>query len=245
MDVFPIKSSGWGKFQVESDYSVLWKVSYHGNYKLLKNIRRDEIAVLWQCGTPKPQVEGATAYFEIVISDGPLSGEVLDQLLETTNVPIFDIQGPRGAANWVESRLAEPDALLADFALAIWDHQSPKNELTFLRNVRQQDAGQEISAATICTDIDAVYDFNAPANICIDDEQIIISASSNKNNHNLAQSILLLLLLLFSFFSLRFSPTFVLNILVLLLLTVPILLFLLAKLSNSITSRTRSPLSLL
>lgn len=69
VDFFPAQATGRDEFQgkVSSDYALLWDVSYHGHYKLLVNHLREETYVLWQCGTPKPEIEGATAYFEVPI----------------------------------------------------------------------------------------------------------------------------------------------------------------------------------
>mmetsp|Transcript_24092 Transcript_24092/g.77679 ORF Transcript_24092/g.77679 Transcript_24092/m.77679 type:complete len:519 (-) Transcript_24092:431-1987(-) len=89
VDFFPVHVTGASEFygKVSSDYALLWDVSYHGTYKLLVNHLREETYVLWQCGTPRPEVEGADGYFEVPVRRAATTS--------TTYMPYFEIVGER------------------------------------------------------------------------------------------------------------------------------------------------------
>ena len=69
-DVFPAHATGGSEFKsfASSEFSVLWDVEYHSTYKLLVNHLRGEKYVLWQCGTPRPEIDDAAGYFEVPVS---------------------------------------------------------------------------------------------------------------------------------------------------------------------------------
>lgn len=89
IDFFPYQSTGGSAFKgkASADFSLLWDVSYHGTYKLLVNHLREETYVLWQCGTERPEIEGAAAYFEVPVSRVATTS--------TTYMPYIEIIGER------------------------------------------------------------------------------------------------------------------------------------------------------
>jgi len=57
IDLFPHKSASGAQFTatVSADYSLLWSVTYHGTYKVLRNALTEHTYVLYQCGTLPPR----------------------------------------------------------------------------------------------------------------------------------------------------------------------------------------------
>ncbi len=95
------------------------------------------------------------------------------------NGRVFDNQGPRGANDWFERRVVEPDAVLQDLAVAFYPDASELEGLSrkWLRDVR---AGEPIGGVsdedldTACPDIDAPYEFSSTdmcAQISTDDPE--------------------------------------------------------------------------
>ena len=79
---------------------------------------------------------------------------------------VFDNQGPRGANDWFERRVVEPDAMLQDLALAFYPDDGPTATFSrkWLRDVRAGEpiggvADEDLDAA--CPDIDAPYEFSS------------------------------------------------------------------------------------
>ena len=82
------------------------------------------------------------------------------------NGRVFDNQGPRGANDWFERRVVEPDAMLQDLALAFYPDDGPTATFSrkWLRDVVAEEpvggvSDEDLDAA--CPDIDAPYEFSS------------------------------------------------------------------------------------
>jgi hypothetical protein len=81
-DFFPHK--------VDPQSALTWDVSYHGTYKLLKNLAANETYVLYQCGTPMPSDADIGVDYS-VITPIPLSDGVA--VTSTVQIPMFEALG--------------------------------------------------------------------------------------------------------------------------------------------------------
>ena len=95
------------------------------------------------------------------------------------NGRVFDNQGPRGANDWFERRVVEPDAVLQDLAVAFYPDASELEGLSrkWLRDVVAEEPVGGVSDEdldTACPDIDAPYEFSSTemcAQISTDDPE--------------------------------------------------------------------------
>jgi iron complex transport system substrate-binding protein len=102
VDLFPAKAAPGSEFkrEVSSDYSLLWDVTYHKHYKvinatnaaLVAGSNAVKYAVLYQCGTPRPDLSATLGtvgvnYYSIPITKAAVTS--------TTYLPLLEILGER------------------------------------------------------------------------------------------------------------------------------------------------------
>ena len=103
VDLFPSKAVPGSDFKdkVSSDYSLLWDVTYHKHYKVINatnaalvDSNAVKYAVLYQCGTPQPDLSATLGtagvkYYSIPITKAAVAS--------TTYLPLLEILGERKA----------------------------------------------------------------------------------------------------------------------------------------------------
>ena len=113
------------------------------------------------------------------ISPGPWEDQDVSSLKAWQNGRVFDNQGPRGANDWFERRVVEPDAVLQDLAVAFYPDATELEGLSrkWLRDVVAEEPVGGVSDEdldTACPDIDAPYEFSS-TEICARDSLWITS----------------------------------------------------------------------
>ena len=104
---------------------------------------------------------------DVFISPGPWAADQdVSALKAYQNGRVFDNQGPRGANDWFERRVVEPDAVLQDLAVAFYPGATELEGLSrkWLRDVVAEEpvggvSDEDLDAA--CPDIDAPYEFSS------------------------------------------------------------------------------------
>ena len=107
---------------------------------------------------------------------------LLDGLPAVVNGRVFDNQGPRGATDWIERRVVEPDTVLQDILAALYPESDEFGSLErkWLRDVEADEAVGGVSDDDLdaaCPDVAADYVFEA-ATMCDSSS----SSSSSSNN---------------------------------------------------------------
>ena len=116
---------------------------------------------------------------DVFISPGPWAADQdVSALKAWENGRVFDNQGPRGANDWFERRVVEPDAVLQDLAVAFYPGATELEGLSrkWLRDVVAEEpvggvSDEDLDAA--CPDIDAPYEFSSTdmcARLIVDNE---------------------------------------------------------------------------
>ena len=110
---------------------------------------------------------------DVMISNGPLDDATIEELkVALPGLTIYDNQGPLGSKDWFERRLAEPDAVLLDFAKILWPESFEDSEsLQFLRNVMTTEPGTGVAVDDLvedCPDVDAPYEYLSEGTRCAD-----------------------------------------------------------------------------
>ena len=115
---------------------------------------------------------------DVFISPGPWEDQDVSSLKAWENGRVFDNQGPRGANDWFERRVVEPDAVLQDLAVAFYPDATELEGLSrkWLRDVVAEEPVGGVSDEdldTACPDIDAPYEFSSTdmcARLVVDNE---------------------------------------------------------------------------
>ena len=116
---------------------------------------------------------------DVFISPGPWAADQDVSSLKAWQAGrVFDNQGPRGANDWFERRVVEPDAVLQDLAVAFYPDASELEGLSrkWLRDVVAEEPVGGVSDEdldTACPDIDAPYEFSSTdmcARLVVDNE---------------------------------------------------------------------------
>mmetsp|Transcript_2941 Transcript_2941/g.4597 ORF Transcript_2941/g.4597 Transcript_2941/m.4597 type:complete len:521 (-) Transcript_2941:213-1775(-) len=123
----------------------------------------------------------------VYVADGPLPDDIADALLESLTIPIFDNQGSLGHNDWLERRLAEPDAVLADYVAMLWPEKYPDANRNFFRNISAgEEPGSKVSDDALeaaCPNVNAPYFFLiSAASDCLDRRSVTSRTSSNKKS---------------------------------------------------------------
>ena len=136
---------------------------------------------------------------DVFISPGPWAADQdVSSLKAWGNGRVFDNQGPRGANDWFERRVVEPDAVLQDLAVAFYPDASELEGLSrkWLRDVVAEEpiggvSDEDLDAA--CPDSDAPYEFSSTdmcARLVVDEpaqptvETTITEGSSGSSKKN-------------------------------------------------------------
>ena len=134
---------------------------------------------MWKSNFGRPTPSKLRAFRSCVGSMALQAHEVARTTQAWENGRVFDNQGPRGANDWFERSVVEPDAMLQDLALAFYPDDGPTATFSrkWLRDVRAGEpiggvADEDLDAA--CPDIDAPYEFSSTemcAQISTDDPE--------------------------------------------------------------------------
>ena len=105
-DLFPAKSDSGAYFRTEvgSDYSLLWEVSYHGHYKILRNAHTGGAHVLYQCGVDPPAADDLPE--DVVDPTFVRVPVTVAATTSTTYLPFFEMIGERDALAAYTSSMA-------------------------------------------------------------------------------------------------------------------------------------------